>query len=48
LEEDLPAISGRIAREPRADFGRGKIEVGLLDIVAINAGYDHVVGRGRQ
>jgi hypothetical protein len=47
LQKHLAAISRRVVAEPGPHLGGGKIEIGLLDVDAVDA-RDHGVGRGRQ
>jgi len=47
LEKHAFALQRRKAGEPRAHFRRGEIEIGLLDVDAVDAGDDGIVGGGR-
>ena len=46
LQQHAPALSGRILRKLRADLGRREVEIGLLDLGAIDGGDDNVVRNG--
>jgi len=48
LQKHALALHRREAGELRAHFRRGKIEIGLLDIDAVDARDDGIVGGGRQ
>ena len=48
LQQHALAVLDREVGEPRADVGGGKIEIGLLDVDAVDARDDNVVGGGRQ
>ena len=49
LQQNLLAIFGREVGEPRPEVRGGIIEIGLLDLDAVDAGDDGIVGgRGRR
>ncbi len=48
LQQDALAVFWAVIAEPRSDLGGGKIEIGLLDLDAVDARHDRVVGSGRQ
>jgi hypothetical protein len=46
LKQDAPAVGRRILRQLRAHLGRGKVEIGLFDLVPVDGSDDDVLGRG--
>ena len=46
LQEHAPSVGRHIVGKPRPDFGGCEIEIGLLDVEAVDARHDRIVGGG--